>query len=182
MVLGKVKELEDAKAELKALESEFSAGYVQDKKRILGELKDQFSTFIESEGFSLVQSGNALIGKYGTTELKVEFPSPDDGFFGAVSVLDFSFNQKSNWKLAVLKGSANNARFRISTQILSNDELERTKNSIEELKKKLPYTPMEYCIMYYEQNSATGGRGANKEGPSVPTLTEALTDIVSQLT
>ncbi|WP_104401801.1 hypothetical protein [Vibrio penaeicida] len=180
MVLGKIKELEDAKAELEKLEAEYSAAFVQDKKRILMELKDQFSAFIESEGFSLVSSGSSLIGKYGSTELKLDFPSPDDGFFGALSVLDFSFNKKTNWKLAVLKGTIQNAGFNVSAQVLSNDELERTKNRIEELNKTLPYNPMEYSIMYYQQDNSLGGCGG-KDGPLVSTLKEALTDIVTQL-
>ena len=178
MSLGKLKELEDLKAEHQRLSEEYKALWFPDKERVLDELATEFRTFMQGEGFNVSsQGGGKFKATYGSTEVFLEVPPPDVSFWGALTALTLtcSSQPKIKWNLVVF-GEKRSSKPRVSVRVRPNDEVERLKEDISDLKTQIQeFTPVEYTIMYYQDGS---NRGA-PNGPIVNSLSEAISAVLS---
>ena len=181
MALEGFKRIQDLREEEAELGDKLIALRINDRQRILDELKKEFHVFLSGEGFSVSTHGKQIRASYGDAVLTLDVPSASAAFLGAISVLKLSDSRlpRQKWVLSVDPGNVRAPRPTVAVQMLSGDEVERLQNRVDELKQGLSnFQPWEYSIRYFRENNSAGNAAAGKGAQVVTTLTEALTGIL----
>ncbi|GEM_PF-4462723 len=138
MNIEKIKKLEDLKSEKNQISELISKKVIEQKRYILEKIKEDFETYFSNKSFNINHHPNGATANYGSLNITISLPKPEDAFFGAYSVIELlvTGNQRKTFKI-IVNEKGTRPGMKSTVRILPNDEDARLDLEINDITEQI---------------------------------------------